>query len=191
MVGNIPNFTKIDILRCFLRFKKNIGRQELSKELYLGEGTIRTILESLKSKKLIDSTKKGHFLSKRGNEILAQISENISMPKEISIENIYPNYKKAGILIKNASNLKHLPKLRDIAVKNGAEGALILKFDDKLFAPESDYQEDYKDLEKQFKLKNNDALVIAFSSKNNIAETGALSIAVELTDSLKKFLKEF
>ena len=59
MVGNIPNFTKIDLLRCFVRLNKNIGRKELSKELGLGEGTVRTILNILKSKKLLDSTKKG------------------------------------------------------------------------------------------------------------------------------------
>ena len=68
MVGNIPNFTKIDALRCFLRFNKNIGRQDLAKDLELGEGTVRTILEILKAKKLLDSTKRGHFLSKKGAE---------------------------------------------------------------------------------------------------------------------------
>ncbi|MBI2656169.1 hypothetical protein HYX03_00330, partial [Candidatus Woesearchaeota archaeon] len=52
MVGNIQNFTKLDILRCFLRFNKNTGRQELSRKLELGEGTVRTILNTLKSKKL-------------------------------------------------------------------------------------------------------------------------------------------
>ena len=83
MVGNTPNFSKIDILRCFLMFDKNIGRQELSRELEMGEGTVRTILDILKSKKLLDSTKRGHFLSKKGSEILSQIYERISMPKSI------------------------------------------------------------------------------------------------------------
>ena len=73
MVGNIPNFTKIDVLRCFLRLKKNTGRQELARDIGLGEGTIRTILNILKSKQLLDSTKKGHFLSKKGTDVLNQI----------------------------------------------------------------------------------------------------------------------
>ena len=77
MVGNIPNFTKIDILRCFLRLNKNISRQELAIELELGEGTIRTILNILKSDKFLESTKKGHFLSKKGIEALEQINEII------------------------------------------------------------------------------------------------------------------
>lgn len=191
MVGNIPNFTKIDVLRCFLRFNENIGRQELAKELGLGEGTIRTILDILKSKKLLDSTKKGHFLSKRGNEILSKIYEVISMPKNVTIQNLYPNLKKIGILIRNMPNLKELYKLRDIAVKNHADGALILNFKDKLYVLESDYKQDYRELEKYFDFKNNDALVIAFSNEKRYAENGALAVAIELSNTLKNFIKEF
>lgn len=191
MVGNIPNFTKIDILRCFLRFNKNTGRQELAKELELGEGTLRTILKLLKSKKLLDSTKKGHFLSEKGTETLNQIYEYINAPKYLTIKSLYPNFKKIGILIKNPSNLREVYKLRDIAVKNSAEGALILKFENKLYAPESDFEQDYRELESYFDLKNNDVLVIVFSNEKRHAENGALAIAIELNDALKKFISEF
>ncbi len=191
MVGNIPNFTKIDILRCFLRFNKNISRQGLARELELGEGTIRTILNILKSKNLLDSTKKGHFLSKRGHDVLNQIYETISLPKNITIQNIYPNFKKISILLKNVQKLKELYKLRDIAVKNGADGALILRFEDKLYAPESDYRQNYKELERYFHFDNNDILVIAFSNEKRDAENGALAIAIELSNFLKKFISEF
>ena len=191
MVGNIPNFSKIDILRCFLRLDRNIGRQELAQELELGEGTIRTILGLLKSKKLLASTKKGHFLSKKGDEMFFQINNCISMPQSLAIRHIYPELKKVGILVNNPSNLREAYKLRDIAVKNGAEGAIILQFNGKLHAPESDYKHDFKELEKKFKLKNNDILIVSFSNKNKNAEAGALSIAVELSKFLKKFINKF
>ena len=191
MVGNIPNFTKIDILRCFLRFNKNTGRKDIARELELGEGTVRTILKLLKSKKLLDSTKKGHFLNKRGAEILSQVYECISMPKNVAVQNIYPHFKKAAVLIRNLPNLKGLYKLRDIAVKNGADGAIILKFEGKLYAPESDYEQDYKELEKYFDFKNNDVIVIAFSNEKRNSENGALAIAIEINNVLKKFISEF
>lgn len=190
MVGNAPNFTKIDILRCFLRFNKNIGRQELAKELELGEGTVRTMLEILKSKKILDSTKKGHFLSRKGNEVLNQIYKSISIPKELRAQEIYPNLKKAGVIIKNIPSLKEVYKFRDLAVKNGADGAMILKFEGGLYALESDYKQNYKELEKIFNFKDDDVLVIAFSNKNRYAENGALAIAVELESKLKKFVDE-
>lgn len=191
MVGNIPNFTKVDILRCFLKCNKNISRKELAKELELGEGTVRTILEILKSKKFLDSTKKGHFLSKRGNELLNEFHECVSMPKNVTLQNLYIESKKCAVIVRNVPHLKQLYKLRDIAVKNVAEGAIILKFEDKLYAPESNYKQDYKELEKYFEFKNNDVLIIAFANEKRNAENGALAIAVELNSTLKKFISEF
>ena len=190
MVGNIPNFTKIDILRCFLRFEKNLGRQELAKDLDLGEGTIRTILEMLKSKNLLGSAKKGHFLNKKGEEELKNILEYICPPVLINTKIIYPEYKKIGILVKNA-DVKSSYKLRDLAVKNGADGALILKFHDKLFAPESDFEQSYKELEDYFDFKNNDLLAVAFSNEKRKAESGSLAIAIELCPHLKSFINGF
>ena len=191
MVGNIPNFSKIDIMRCFLRFNKNLSRQELAKELELGEGTVRTILNTLKSKRLLKSTKKGHFLSDEGIKALNDIYECIEFPKSITLQKLYPVLKKVGVLVKNAHGLKEAYKLRDIAVKNGADGALILKFDGKLYAPESGYEQDYRELEKYFDFRNKDVLVIAFSSEKRHAENGALAIAIELNDILKKFINGF
>ena len=80
MTGNKPNFTNIDVLRCFLRLSKNTGRQELSRQLKLGEGTVRTILGLLKSRKLLQSTKKGHFLSKLGLLELSRLHDNVENP---------------------------------------------------------------------------------------------------------------
>lgn len=190
MVGNIRNFTKIDILRCFLRFAKSIGRQELAKELDLGEGTIRTILDILKSRKLLESTKKGHFLSKNGANIMDKIHYFISNLQIIDMKDVYPSYKKIGVIIKNIPNLKGVYKLRDIAVGNKADGAIILAFDDKLYAPEYEYEQDYKELEKYFDFKKNDVMVIAFSNELRHAETGALAIAIELSPFVKKFINK-
>ena len=190
MVGNIPNFTRIDILRCFLRFKKSLGRQELAVDLGLGEGTSRTILEILKKKNLLDSTKKGHFLSKKGTDMLNQILKSVSIPMEVKIKEIYPEYKKIAIQLKNTPNLKEIYRLRDIAVKIGAEGAMILRFKHGLYAPESDYNFDYSELEKNFELENDSVLIIAFSSNKRNAENGAFAIAAELNPDLKKFVNE-
>jgi len=191
MVGNIPNYAKYDILRCFLRLSRNIGRQELSKELGLGEGTIRTILNILKSKNLLDSTKKGHFLSKEGAKASNKIFDNIEMPKIIETELVYPEYKKIAVLLKKCGELKEIYRLRDIAIKNRAEGALILKFDNGLYAPESEFKGDFSELNRYFEFKNGDVLIIAFSEELKNAETGALGVAVELNDALKKFIDNF
>ncbi|HLC60099.1 MAG TPA: DUF4443 domain-containing protein [Candidatus Nanoarchaeia archaeon] len=191
MVGNIPNYTKYDILRCFLRLSGNVGRLELSKELGLGEGTIRTILDILKSKNLLDSTKKGHFLSKEGIQELNLILNNIESPKIIESRVIYPEYKKIAVLLKKSHELKEVYRLRDIAVRNRAEGALILKFENRLYASESEFKGDFSELNNYFEFKNGDVLIIAFSGELRNGETGALAIVVELNDVLKKFINKF
>lgn len=191
MVGNIPNYTKIDILRCFLRLGRKTSRQELSRGLGLGEGTIRTILQSLKSRNLLDSTKKGHFLSKKGAELLEQIKLCISMPKALDASILYPEFKKIGIVVKGQESLREIYKLRDIAVKNGSEGALILKFENRLYAPESGFEQDYSELEKYFKFGSGDILVISFAKEIRRAETGAVAVAVELNTALKSFIENF
>jgi hypothetical protein len=190
MVGNIPNFTKIDVLRCFLRFSKNISRQELSRDLELGEGTVRTILETLKSKKLLDSNKKGHFLSKNGEKILGQISSFIKSVKSIKSRNLYPDLEKIGVQLKGNSALKETYKLRDMAVKHGAEGALILEFDGRLKVPDSNFEQDCRELERLFDFSKEDLLVMSFSKEKRKAENGALAIAIELSSALKKFISE-
>ena len=190
MVGNNPNFTKLDVLRCFLRLDRNVSRQELAKELELGEGTIRTILNSLKSRGLLDSTKKGHFLTKKGKELLDRIYNCIGAPTNLKINDIYPNLKKVGVLMRNMPNLRHTYKLRDTAVRNGAEAAMILSYKKRLKLPEQS-NFNYRSLEKHFDFKDNDLLVVSFSNQNKYAENGALAVIVELNNVIKSFISEF
>src|SRR3989338_8734605 len=99
---------------------------------------------------------------------------------------LYSPFKPDTFLARNVSGLKGLYKLRDIAVKSGADGAIILKFKDKLYAIESEHEQDYKELERYFDFKNGDVLIIAFSNEKRHAENGALAIVTELNNSLKK-----
>ena len=188
MVGNIPNFTKIDILRCFLRFKKNIGRQELAKDLELGEGTVRTILKILKSKNLLEQTKKGHFLSSHGISEMSKLKENMALPARIESDSIFKNLKKSAVLVKNPDGLPPAYKLRDIAVKNGAEGAIILKYDKRLYAPEADSEFDYAEIEKYFELGKGDVIVLSFADSYSTAEDSALAASSEINAVLKSFI---
>jgi len=81
MVGNLSNFTKIDILRCLLKIEEPVSRGELSKILDLGEGTIRAILDILKKNKFLESNKQGHFLSAIGDNIVKKITNIINIKK--------------------------------------------------------------------------------------------------------------
>ena len=191
MVGNLPNFTKLEILKCFLRFRRKISRNELSRELGIGEGTTRTILNLLKEKGLLDSSKKGHFLSRKGKDMLDVIENEIEGPQKIKATKLFPDFKVNVILLKKNSEIRNTCKLRDLAVKEKAEGALILSYNGKLYTPESEHNKDFDDFESIFKLKNGDIIIISFAEREKHAESGCLAVASELNEELKSFLNQF
>ena len=186
MVGNKPNFSKVDVMRCFLYLGTFIGtckgRSTLARDLELGEGTISTILAALKAKSLLKSSQQGHALSKKGKLILNKINQHISDYKKVHFDKIYPGFKKFGVVLKYNKNLKNTYRLRDLAVKNGAEGALILMFNKKLYAPELDtgYKVHYNELEDMFKFEKGNILILTFAESYRDTENGAFSIANEL-----------
>ena len=188
MVGNKPNYTKFDVLRCFFRIGEKISRHDLAKSLELGEGTVRTILDTLKNKELIQSTKKGHFLSSHGISEMIKLKENMALPARIESDSIFKNLKKSAVLVKNSAEMPPAYRLRDIAVKNGSEGAIILKFDKRLYAPEADSEFDYDEIEKYFELRKGDIIVLSFADSYSTAEDSALAAASEINAALKSFI---
>ncbi|MBL7054552.1 hypothetical protein ISS05_02245 [Candidatus Woesearchaeota archaeon] len=187
MVGNITNFTDIDVLRCFLSIGGNTSRLELVKRLELGEGTVRTILDILKNEGFIVSTQKGHSLSEKGIKTLENIKEGIKVLHNINYEE-YKGLKGKGIVVKNAK-IQNTTQLRDTAIKNRAEAALVLAFDKKLKMPGFQCKEDFSELEKFYDFKSKDVLIATFASSQKLAEQSALLVAAELNDDLKKFIK--
>jgi predicted transcriptional regulator len=190
MVGNLSNFTKIDILRCLLKIDKPLSRSQLSKILDLGEGTIRAILDILKKNELLESNKQGHYLGDKGNNIVKKIKDNISI-KEITLNSLFPDKKKIALHIKNPEKIGKSYVLRDEAVKNGADGALILKFDKKLVLYDLDYKENLSDIEKKFDLAKNDLVIVAYADSYKLAEHGVLAAAICLNTDLKSIMEKF
>ena len=190
MVGNLSNFTKIDVLRCLLKIDKSLSRSQLSNLLNLGEGTIRSILDILKKNKILMSSKKGHYLSAEGNTIVKKIGNSINM-KEIISNNIFPDKKKIALHLKNLNKQIKSLVLRDEAVKNGADGALILKFDKKLSLYDQGYKQDISEIENMFNLSKDDLVIVAYADSYKLAEHGALAVAIELNSDLRNIIGKF
>ena len=188
MVGNLSNFTKIDILRCLLKVDKPLSRLELSKILDLGEGTIRAILDVLKKNKLLDSNKQGHYLSAKGDAIVNKIKSNIQI-KKVDLSGVPPNKKKVALHIKNPKKIGKSYVLRDEALKNGADGALILRYDKKLRLYDSDYEQDFGEIENNFNLAENDVVIVAYADSHKLAEHGVLAAAINVDKSLGNILE--
>ena len=190
MVGNLSNFTKIDTLRCLLKIENPVSRIELSKILGLGEGTIRSILNILKKNNLLESNNKGHYLSEKGRNIIKKIKDNINL-KEITLNDHYPNKKKIALHLKSPDKLIKSYILRDEAMKNGADGALVFNFDKKLELYGSDYDRDFSDMEGMLDLGKDDLVIVAYADSYRLAEHGALAAAIELNKDIRDIMQKF
>lgn len=189
MVGNIANFTKIDLLRCLLEIEKPVSRAFLSSSLELGEGTIRSILDILKSKGYIESNNIGHYLSKKGIKSVEKIKGSITL-KKIEGISLFPSKKIVTIQIKNPTKAVNVVALRDEAVKNGAEGALILKYDKKLRFYDSDYKENLSEIENKLELRKNDLVIVAYADSYKLAEYGAIAVAISINAHLADIINK-
>lgn len=190
MVGNLASFTKIDTLRCLLKIGQPVSRAELSKTLNLGEGTIRSILDILKKNKFLESNNKGHYLSTKGKNIVNKIKNYVKM-KELVSNKIFSNKKKIAVSVKKPKKAIKSYILRDQAVKNGADGAIILRFDNKLILYDSGYKEDFSDVENKFDLATDDMVIVTYAESYRLAEHGALAVAIKINSDLRKIMKKF
>ncbi len=179
MVGNISNFSRYDVIRALFYLDVQRSRSELSHELELGEGTIRSILDILKKNKLLQSSQKGHLLSQKGRSMVLLMRKDIEIPKTIHMD-IFPKYKEKGCIVKTIKHFMPDYKVRDIAVRHGAEGALILTFDQRLSITYY-LNANFSSLEKEFALKKGDALIVTFADTLRNAENACLATALTLS----------
>ena len=191
MVGNIPNYNEFDILRAFLLIEEGISRAEIKKQLSLGEGTVRTILDNLKTKRVITSSKKGHMLTKKGKNIKRDFYKEISELKTIGLKDLNPLSKK-GVVVKRFNTRKKNIYLRDVAIKNHAEGALILRYDKDLELPGSDidffkdFRKPYEEILKTFDMRPSNILVIVFAKSKRLTTNALLAVVVEMNTTIRK-----
>lgn len=190
MVGNLANFTKIDILRCLLKIDGPVSRSQLSKSLELGEGTIRAILDILKKNGLLESNRQGHYLSKKGKVIAEKVKGYINI-KKIDLTAIFPDKRKIALHVREPNQISKSYILRDEAIKNGADGSLILNYDGGLNLSDSDYKQDFSGIGNQFDLGKNDIVIVAYANSYKLAEHGALAAAIQINSGLKNIMQKF
>ena len=120
--GAYPEFKIEDAVAVLFLLKTPKGRKQISEELNLGEGTVRTLLKKLSSVRLVESQQKGHSLSEKGVEVVGEISKLFSEPLEVSPLEDFVTY---ALVVKNPPEFKSI-ELRDEAIRFFARGAMIL-----------------------------------------------------------------
>ncbi|USG99766.1 DUF4443 domain-containing protein [Thermococcus argininiproducens] len=184
--GAYPEFKMEDVLITLFLVKTPKGRKQISEELSLGEGTVRTLLKKLAASGLIESQQKGHFLSEKGIKVVNEISTLFSEPVEIEPIEGFP---ACALIVKNPPEFKSI-ELRDEAIRFFAKGAMILLCSKgEVIFPEDrrPLKDTLPEIDREVKrlpLKDGDLVVITWAESRTSAIKSAIHVAVVLKGDL-------
>jgi hypothetical protein len=184
--GPLHRFADYHVYRTLLLLSdgKRRGRKQISESVKVGEGSMRTIIEHLREKRMVDIKQTGVKISSRGLDYLKQLPIRLERlePSDISIAE-----RNVAVLVHGKANRISLGiEQRDSAIKAGADGATtVIVVGNKLVVP-PDYCLDAErpgissELRGVFDLSEGDVIIIGTAGDYERAEDGALAAAFVL-----------
>ncbi|VVB67737.1 Uncharacterised protein [Candidatus Norongarragalina meridionalis] len=177
--GPKPAFAEGDVARFLWALREGRkSRGSLSKELGIGEGSVRTIIAFLRRVGMLEIRRRGCALTRKGSAEIASLG--IKDAHRVSATGLSDNRKAFGIVMK-----KREPAglaWRDAAVKAGAEGATTLRVKNgKLDAGVPGFRMRASDAEKimaALDADEGDAIILGFGASLLDAERGAWAAAL-------------
>jgi DNA-binding PadR family transcriptional regulator len=125
--GPLPRFSEVHMQLTLDLISKHrrIGRQQLANKLGIGEGSVRTILDHLKERGLITSSRGGHALTEKGKSFLREPREFVP----VDAGDLTVGKANVATVVRGAADrVKRGIEQRDEAIKVGANGATVLVF---------------------------------------------------------------
>lgn len=163
-----------------------VSRAKFSKDLYLGEGAVKTLIAHLKEAKLVKSTRSGTYLTEKGKKTAAFFES--TLPHECNITKCKIATKKfnhAIIIKKIAKLIKTGLEQRDFAILYGSEECITLIYKNNRFIfPDDDKDALFDDAKtKQILLENlepeeEDVIIISSSDDPFVSEISAKNSAL-------------
>ncbi len=168
-----------------LMAQKPIGRNKLAKELHVGEGAIRTIVNRLKEANLITTAKEGCNLTPKGREIWQKFEELFPQRAEVEKTELTHGDYNYAFLVKNCGQeIKSGIEQRDAAIMGGASRAIAIVSKNghlSIAAISSSIEKEFPDaatkILKNLKPQDNDVIIIAGADSAIRAMRGAFSAA--------------
>jgi len=187
MKGPAPRFTKRHVWKTIhsIGENKTLSRKNLTRNVGVGEGSIRTILTQLKKKNFIKITQSGVSLTEKGKKFLNRFALQTSQLPQTKLTVAKYNF---GVLIrKKAHKISSGIEQRDTAIKAGAVGATTIIYKNKKpVFPDVNYDIEKKELalasslHSKFMPEDDDVIIIGSANSLRIAKEGALAAALEL-----------
>lgn len=175
-IGPLPRFAEVHVRRALelIAEHEQIGRKQLARELGVGEGSMRTILNQLKKRGLITSSRVGHALTAKGKHALGKPFEFV----QINAGNLtVGDFDIATIVHGAAKKVERGIEQRDEAIKAGAMGATVLIFRKGKFQFPNGFMRIERELNdtlmRIFKPREGDVIIIGSARDVLKAEAGA------------------
>lgn len=186
MVNNPTQYTRWDPLRALLAIGESpmrLSRSALAEHLELGEGAMRSVLDELKQGKWITATRRGHALSATGEEWYREVLGKLSTPGSVRLS-LYPNLIRVCVVVRPPHAQRVGVEERDLAVKEGAEGAvLLIQRNGRCMLPGVRAMP-FATLPEQLDLADGDLVIISFAINRRCAERAVLRIAASVSKPL-------
>jgi predicted transcriptional regulator len=168
--------------------QKPLGRNKLAEKLEVGDGAVRTIISRLREADLIETSKEGCNLTKKGFEIWRQFEE--IFPKRVEIpksELTESDFNFAFLVKKSGQKVKSGIDQRDAAIIAGARKALVIVFKNGHLSIESvsdciekQYPNAASLILKELTPQDDDAIIIAGADSPLKAKRGAFAASWSL-----------
>jgi hypothetical protein len=167
--------------------KGHTSRDELCKELNLGEGSVKTLVKHLMMENMIETSNAGTKMSDKGKKLFAELLSSIPAECKIPKCSIALGKFNYAILLKQLSvAIKLGIEQRDAAIKVGGVGATTLLFKKgKFVIPVTNIDSLKKEpqvhrlLIKELSPEDGDAVIIASSDRDEkVAELSAKNAAL-------------
>ncbi len=187
--GPSTTFTVFHIFYALeLMSQEPMGRNKLAKKLNVGDGAVRTIISRLREAGLIDTSKEGCNLTKKGLEVWEQFEQIFPKRMEIPKSELNQSEYNFAFLVKNSGQKVHSGiEQRDAAIIAGARKALVSVFKDGHLRIESvsdciekQYPKAANQILQELKPENNDVVIVAGSDTALKAKRGAFAASWSL-----------
>jgi predicted transcriptional regulator len=187
--GPSTSFTVFHVFYALeLLSQKPLGRNKLARNLNVGDGAVRTIIGRLRNADLIETSKEGCNLTKKGLETWRQFEQVFPKRVEIPASELSQSEFNFAFLVKNSGNkVKSGIDQRDAAIIAGARKALVTVFKDGHLRIESvsnciekDYPKAATHILKELTPEDNDVIIIAGADTALRAKRGAFAASWSL-----------
>jgi predicted transcriptional regulator len=187
--GPSTTFTVFHVFYALeLLAQKPLGRNKLAEKLNVGDGAVRTIISRLRDAGLIETSKEGCNLTKKGLEIWRQFEEIFPKRMEIPRSELSESDFNFAFLVKNSGQkVKSGIDQRDAAIIAGARKALVIVYRNGHLHIESvsdsiekDYPKAASLILKELVPQDNDVIIIAGADSALKAKRGAFAASWSL-----------